>query len=68
MESTSATRLLTADEAARELRLTRQSIYRMIGDGRLPAVRIGQDGPLRIEPEAVEALLRPARAAEEQTR
>jgi excisionase family DNA binding protein len=44
------------DEVARILCLSRRTIYRMIRDGRLPAVRLGQ-GPWRIPRETLLMLL-----------
>ncbi|QBI56865.1 helix-turn-helix domain-containing protein [Streptomonospora litoralis] len=34
--------LLTVTEVARMLRLSKMTVYRMIHDGRLPAIRIGR--------------------------
>jgi len=44
------------DEVARVLALSRRTVYRMIRDGRLPAVKWGS-GPWRISREALSALL-----------
>jgi excisionase family DNA binding protein len=52
--------LLTVAEVADRLRLTRLSVYRRIEAGVLPALRIGERGPIRVRLEAVEALLVPA--------
>ena len=51
--------LLTVTEVARLLRQSRSSVYRHTRTGTLPALRVGETGPLRFEPEAVERLLRP---------
>lgn len=60
---------LTVDEAARELRLSRSSIYRMVQGGALEAFRVGQAGTLRFRPDAVNAVLTPAQPdPKEQTR
>jgi excisionase family DNA binding protein len=67
MARTGETPLLTADDVCRRLNVSRPTLYRRVADGSLRAFRVGEAGPLRFEPEAVEALLRPARAAEEQT-
>jgi excisionase family DNA binding protein len=68
METTAETRrLLTPSEAARELRLSRQTVYRRIASGELEARRVGVSGPLRVPEEAVERLLRPARETGEQS-
>jgi excisionase family DNA binding protein len=41
--------LLTVPEVARLLRCSRQSVYRRIHDGSIPAVRLTDDaGPLRV--------------------
>ena len=55
--------LLTVTEVARLLRQSRSSVYRHTRTGTLPALRVGETGPLRFEPEAVERLLRPARTS-----
>ena len=52
-------RLLTVAEVARVLRCSATSVYRRVWDGQLEARRVGETGPLRFEPEAVERLLRP---------
>lgn len=51
-------RFLRPDEVARLLALSRRTIYRMIRDGRLHAVKWGS-GPWRIPREALRALLPP---------
>jgi excisionase family DNA binding protein len=56
-----STPLLTVAEAASELRLSKLSVYRFIADGRLDAVRIGENGKLRIPRNALDRLLVPAR-------
>jgi excisionase family DNA binding protein len=48
--------LLTIDEVAEYLRVSRSTVRRMIADGRLQAVTIGRQW--RITKEAVEALIR----------
>ena len=58
-------RLLTVNEAARALNCSPASIRRRVNDGQLLALRIGRTGPLRIEQDAVERLLRPARPSGE---
>jgi|GEM_PF-471628 len=50
--------LFRPDEVAQILCLSRRSIYRMIRDGRLPAVRFGS-GPWRISRDTLLALLPP---------
>jgi excisionase family DNA binding protein len=49
-------RFFRPDEVARLLDLSRRTIYRMIRDGRLHAVKWGS-GPWRIPGEALRALL-----------
>lgn len=61
--ATATDRLLTVREAAAELRLTPDSVYRFIQQGRLRAVRVGDNGPLRIEPTAIADLLQPTSSA-----
>ncbi len=54
--------LLTADQAARRLGVSAETVRRWIADGRLDGVRLG-DGPLaryRIDPDALERFLRSA--------
>ena len=50
--------LLTVDEVATALRVSRMTVYRMIHDDRLPAVRVGRT--FRVSRAAVEAALAPA--------
>lgn len=61
--ATETDRLLTVREAAGELRLTPDSVYRLIQQGRLRALRVGDNGPLRIEPAAIDELLQPTSSA-----
>jgi len=49
-------RFFRPDEVARLLALSRRTIYRMIRDGRLQAIKWGS-GPWRIPREALQALL-----------
>jgi excisionase family DNA binding protein len=51
-------RFFRPDEVARLLALSRRTIYRMIGDGRLHAVKWGS-GPWRIPRESLRDLLPP---------
>ena len=59
MNMAAPSRLLTVGEVARLLRQSPASVYRRVSDGQLEARRVGETGPLRFEPEAVERLLRP---------
>jgi excisionase family DNA binding protein len=54
--------LLTVAEVAERLRVSPWSVYRRVASGELRALRIGTSarGPLRFEPSALRALLRPA--------
>jgi len=40
--------MLDVDEAAKRLNVSRATIYRLVGDGRLPAFRLIEAGALRI--------------------
>lgn len=54
-------RLLTVDEVAAILRVSRMTVYRLIRNGQLPAVRVGRG--YRIKAYAVEKYLtRPSTA------
>jgi excisionase family DNA binding protein len=42
--------LLTVAQVARRLNVSKPTVYRRIYEGRLPALRIGEDvGPLRVD-------------------
>ncbi len=57
MESTTAERpLLTVPEVATKLGVSRQHAYRLIAEGRLPAVRLSERR-LRVPQEALDAWL-----------
>lgn len=56
MELVLKKRMFRPDEVGQILCLSRRTIYRMIRDGRLPAVRLGA-GPWRIPREALLNLL-----------
>jgi excisionase family DNA binding protein len=49
------TALLRPSEAARELRVGRSTVYQMLRDGRLPAVRLGRR-IVRIPRHAIEEI------------
>ncbi len=55
------TTLLTVEEAATSLRCHRETVRRMISDGRLPAVKLhpARRGAVRIRTEDVERLMQP---------
>jgi excisionase family DNA binding protein len=56
MELMMKKKMFRPDEIAQILCLSRRTIYRMIRDGRLPAIRLGQ-GPWRISRETLLHLL-----------
>ena len=47
-------RLLSPAEVAALLGVTRATVYRRINAGELPATRLGEDGPLRVDAAALE--------------
>lgn len=53
--------LLTVDQVAARLQLSKWSVYRRVADGQLAALTIGVGprAPIRIRSEAVERLLQP---------
>jgi excisionase family DNA binding protein len=51
--------LLTPSEAARVLAVTKTRLYRLVGAGVIPTVRLGRS--LRFSPAALEALIRSER-------
>jgi excisionase family DNA binding protein len=58
--------LLTPREVAAQLRLSEPSVYRLIRDGRLPAVRLGGPGAsLRIRREELDAFTQPTQPEED---
>jgi excisionase family DNA binding protein len=63
-----ASGLLTVDDVARVLRASRHTVYRRVADRSLRALRVGETGTLRFEPEAIDALLRPAGLEPEENR
>lgn len=56
-------KLLRPDEAARMLSVSRWTIYRWVGEGRLEGTRVGP-GSLRVFAESVDALIRRNRIGE----
>ena len=54
---TETVQLLKPDDVARQLGVSRVTVYRRIWDGSLPAVRIGENGPLRVDPRELERWL-----------
>jgi excisionase family DNA binding protein len=56
MDATKA-KLLSPAEVATVLGVTRTTVYRKIQAGELRAVRLGEDGPLRVDPDELEAWL-----------
>jgi excisionase family DNA binding protein len=65
MATTQGTALLTVNEAAEELLVSRRTIYRYIADGALPTVNIGREGRsrTRVSREALTAYIRRSGAA-----
>lgn len=63
-------RLLSPAEVARLLGVCRATAYRRIHSGELRAVRLGQDGPLRVRSDVLEMWLaqNPVTAKEEHGR
>jgi excisionase family DNA binding protein len=47
-------KLLSPAEVAELLGVHRASVYRRINSGGLPAIRLGEDGPLRIRSDRLE--------------
>lgn len=52
--------LLKPAEVMRLLNVSRTWLWEASRDGRIPAVRLGSDGPYRYSPSAIEAWLRSA--------
>ena len=50
-------RLLTAREAAEHLRITPDHLYRLVGRGVIPGLRLTEHGSLRFKVEDIEAAL-----------
>jgi excisionase family DNA binding protein len=48
-------RYLTPAQAAKELGMSKSTIYRAISDGSLPAIQLQRHGKLRIPTDALEA-------------
>lgn len=49
--------MLTVGQAARILNVSMATIWRRLKDGTIPAVRIGNSGPVRIPRSALDELL-----------
>jgi excisionase family DNA binding protein len=54
---TTQPKLMSPAEVAAVLGVTRATVYRKIHTGELPAVRLGDDGPLRVDAGALEEWL-----------
>jgi len=50
---TAEERILTIPEVAERLRLSRDTVYRKVAGGQLPALQLGQGGPLRVSERAL---------------
>jgi excisionase family DNA binding protein len=48
--------LLTPAELADELRVSKETVYRLVNSGRLEALRLGDNGSIRIRRSALEKL------------
>lgn len=56
--SLSSVRFLTVAEVAAMMRVSKMTVYRLVHDGRLPAVRVGRS--FRVQEQAVHDYLRAA--------
>jgi excisionase family DNA binding protein len=58
-ESESQTPLLTVGQVSRRLRVSPQSVYRLVRSGEIPALRLGhgRNASLRFDPDEIEAWL-----------
>jgi excisionase family DNA binding protein len=52
-----ATELLSAAAVAERLGLHKATVYRYVHEGQIPALRLGEDGPLRIRSDVLERWL-----------
>lgn len=57
MTGPEAVRLVTAKDLARTLGLSLGTVYRMVREGRIPAIRVGTGRVLRFDPEHVRRAL-----------
>jgi excisionase family DNA binding protein len=48
MAETRETNLLSVSDVARRLNVSKPTVYRRIWEGQIPALRIGEIGPLRV--------------------
>lgn len=55
MSATFTNRLLSLDEASEKLNVSRSTVYRLVGAGHLPAIKIGR--ATRISASAVEQFI-----------
>ena len=55
--ASTATEFLTVSEVARRLRVHEATIYRKVSAGEIPALRLGERGPLRIPADEFERWL-----------
>ncbi len=56
--------LLKPCDVCAQLKVSRAWLYRAAADGRIPSLRLGgPDGPLRFEPDEIEAWIERSRAA-----
>ena len=66
MEQHEPQTLLKVGEVARELRVSPFTVYRRIEAGDLSAIRLGENGPLRIPRSSLDEFLIPAAAERSQ--
>ena len=59
MDGNQTRTLLKVDEVAAELGLSKFTIYRRIEQGHLPALRLGENGQLRVTRAALDEFLQP---------
>ena len=55
--TTTQTPLLTIPQVARRLGLHRDTVYRKVAAGEIPALRLGENGPLRVPADELERWL-----------
>lgn len=60
MDGNQAQTLLKVDEVAAELRVSPFTVYRYVESGRMAALRVGENGPLRIPRQSLDEFLVPA--------
>lgn len=51
-------RLMTLREVAELLSVSRGHVYNLVSRGDLPAIKVGPNGPLRVDSDAIAALVK----------